>query len=62
MEQIELMVERPRRMGVDAANVRVLTNLYRRHKTIMHVADVRSRWTEIQRSVGQGCVLSLNLF
>ena len=58
----ELMVERLRRMGVDAADFRVLTNLYWGQKAVVRIGDDRSGWIEIQHGVRQGCVLSPDLF
>ena len=56
------MMERLRILRVDAADRRVLTNLYWGQKAVVKIGDDRSEWTEIQRGVRQGCVLSPDLF
>ena len=58
----EQMAEGLRRMGVDAADLRLLTNLYWGQKAVVRVEDDRSGWIQIQRGVRQGCVLSPDLF
>ena len=58
----EVMIERLRILGVDAADLRVLTNLYWGQKAVVRIGEDRSGWTEIQRGVRQGCVLSPDLF
>ena len=58
----ELMMERLRGLGVDAADLRVFTNLYWGQKAVVKIGEDRSEWTEIQRGVRQGCVLSPDLF
>ena len=58
----EIMIETLRRLGVDAADLRVLTNLYWGQRAVVRIGEDRSGWTEIQRGVRQGCVLSPDLF
>ena len=58
----ELMVERLKRWGVDAADLRVLSNLYWGQKAVVRIGEERSGWMDIQRGVRQGCVLSPDLF
>ena len=58
----DLMVERLRELGVEEADLRVLSNLYWGQKATVRIGDDKSGWTEIQRGVRQGCVLSPDLF
>ena len=58
----EMLMERLRQIGVDAADLRVITNLYWGQRALVRIGDDRSGWTEIQRGVRQGCVLSPDLF
>ena len=60
--KLGLLAERLRELGVDLADLRVLTDLYWEQKAVVRIEDDRSGWTEIQRGVRQGCALSPNLF
>ena len=45
----EMLMVRLREIGVDGANLRVLTNLYWGQKTLVRTEDDRNGWTEITR-------------
>ena len=56
------MIEKLGELGVDATDLRVLTNLYWGQRAVVRIGEERSGWTEMQRWVRQGCVLSPDLF
>ena len=58
----EMLIDRLREIGVDAANLRALTSLYQGQKTLVGIGYDRSGLTEIRRGVRYGCVLSPDLF
>ena len=58
----EVLVERLRRLGVDAADIRILTNLYWGQRAVVRIGDEKSDWIKIEKGVRQGCVLSPDLF
>ena len=47
MVQHELLVKRPKRLGVDAPDLRVLTNQYGGQEAVVRTGEERSGWTEI---------------
>ena len=50
------------RIGVDGKDIRIIANLYWHQKAAIRIDDELSPFTEIQRGVRQGCVLSPYLF
>ena len=58
----EVLVERLRMLGVDPADLRVMTNLYWGQRAVVKIGDDKSDWVKIERGVRQGCVLSPDLF
>ena len=52
------MIEKLRRVGVDAADLRVQTHLYWEQRAVVRIGEDRSGWAEIERGVRQGCILS----
>jgi hypothetical protein len=55
-------MDRLRKLGVDLADVRVITNLYWRQKAVVRIDEEKCTWISIERGVRQGCVLSPALF
>ena len=56
------MMDGLQRIGIDVADLRMLTNIYWEQKAVVRIENDRSDWIRIQRGVRQGCVLSPNLF
>ena len=56
------LVECLERIGVDGKDIRIIANLYWHQKAAIKIDDELSPFTEIQRGVRQGCVLSPYLF
>ena len=56
------VIEKLRRLGVDAADLRVLNNLYWVQSAVVIIGEDRIGWVEIQRGIRQGCVQSPDLF
>jgi hypothetical protein len=56
------MMDRLRKLGVDLADVRVITNLYRTHKAVVRIGEEKCTCIFIESGVRQGCVLSPALF
>ena len=55
-------VERLRRLGVDTADMKVMTNLYWGQRAVVRIGEDKSDWIKIEKGVRQGCVLSPDLF
>ena len=55
--QNKLLIKRLLKLGVDAADLRVLVNLYCGQKVVVKIDNAMSGWTEIRRSMRQGSVL-----
>ena len=49
-------------LGVDQADLRLLTNLYWKQKAVVKFEEDSSDWIDIRRGVCQGCVISPDLF
>lgn len=49
-------------LGVDPADIRVMTNLYWGQRAVVRIENDKSDWIKIERGVRQGCVLSPDLF
>uniref|UniRef100_A0A0P4W0B7 Reverse transcriptase domain-containing protein n=1 Tax=Scylla olivacea TaxID=85551 RepID=A0A0P4W0B7_SCYOL len=62
MVRHEILVERLRRLGVDTADLRVMTNLYWGQRAVVKIGYEKSDWVKIERGARQGCVLSPELF
>ena len=58
----EVLVERLRGLGIDVADLTLITNLYWGQRAVLKVGDDKSEWVDIKRGVRQGCVLSPDLF
>ena len=58
----EQLVEVLQKYGVDAADIRILKELYWEQRATVRVGDETSESVEIKRGVRQGCVLSPDLF
>ena len=56
------MIGRLSTLGVDQADLRLLTNLYWEQSAVVKVEKDRSGWIEIRRGVSQGCLISSDLF
>ena len=62
MVRHEVLVDRLRVLGVDTADIRVMSNLYWGQRAVVRIGEDRSDGIKIERGVRQGCVLSPNLF
>ena len=58
----EILVEKLRRLNVEDADIRVMSNLYWNQKAVVRIEEDKSNWVNIERGVRQGCVLSPDLF
>ena len=58
----EDLVERLKTLGVDPADVRLMTNLYSGQRAVVRLENDKSDWTKIKKGVRQGNVLSPDLF
>ena len=56
------LIECLEKIGVDGRDIRVIANLYWHQKAAIRINNELSPFTEIQRGVRQGCVLSPYLF
>ena len=58
----EVLVERLRTLGVDPADIRLMTYLYWGQRAVMRIENDNNDWIKIERGVRQGCVLSPDLY
>ena len=56
------LIECLEKVGIDGKDIQIIGNLYWRQKAAIRVGKERSDYTDIQRGVRQGCVLSPYLF
>ena len=56
------MIEGLERIGIDGKDIRIIANMYWKQKAAIRVVDEISDFTNINRGVRQGCVLSPYLF
>ena len=62
MVRHEVLVERLRGLGIDVADLMLITNLHWGQRAVLKVGDDKSEWVNIKRGLRQGCVLSPDLF
>ena len=60
--KLEYVMETLKKYMIDGRDIKVLTRLYWEQKAIVRVGENVSKWSNIDRGMRLGCVLSIDLF